>query len=103
MKIFGLILAVLYAGIMLFAVWKGKTKGKSPLFIAVGCFLVLASSLLSIVWEVYWIAVLILGMAGISVGTLLNGLQQKKVHIHHHIIRLAVEAAIVIICWIGIA
>lgn len=103
MEILGLVLAVLYAGVMLFAVWKGKAKGKPPLFIAAGCFLVLAASLLSIVWESYWIAVLILGMAGISIGTFLNGRQQKEFHIQHHIIRLVVEAVIVMICWIGIS
>lgn len=44
---------------------------------------------------------MIAGMICISAGTLVNGIRQKNVHIHHHMIRFVMEAIITIICWTG--
>lgn len=101
MKICGIILAILYAGLMIFAVLKEKSKRISSVFIVLGCFLILAYILLSVILSQNPIAILGIGMISISVGTLINGFKQNNIHIHHHIIRLIIEAIITVICWIG--
>lgn len=40
-------------------------------------------------------------MLGISAGALINGVRQKNLHIRHHVIRLAAETVITLICWLG--
>lgn len=47
------------------------------------------------------ILVMIIGMLGISAGALVNGVRQKNLHLHHHVIRLAAETVITVICWLG--
>lgn len=113
MKIFGSILAVLYAGLMLFAVYMEKahsreeehsredTKSASSAFIAAGCLLDLGYTVCNLFWDRNFIVILIIGMICISAGALMNGFRQKKVHVPHHIIRLILEIIITTICWIG--
>ena len=66
--------------------------------IGTGCLLLLAYALLSVIQSRSMLPVIITGMAGISAGTLLNGIRRKKVHLLHHVIRLLLETALVIIC-----
>ncbi len=101
MKIFGRILAIIYAILMIFAILKAKSKTVSSLFIVVGCFLILIYSIRGIVWYKSPITMLIIGMINVSIGTFLNGMKQNNIHISHHIIRLVIESIITIICWIG--
>ena len=107
MKIFGCILAALYAALMLFAIYMEKvhsaekTKSASSAFIAAGCLLNLGYTVCNVFRNRNFILILILGMICISVGALMNGFRQKKVHVHHHIIRLILETIIAVICWIG--
>lgn len=121
MKTLGLILVTFYAALMLFALWKQGTQsttaadGASPadgslpggrellpsLCIGAGCLLLFAYVLLSIFQRRSMLPLLIIGMLGISAGTLQNGISRKKVHLLHHIIRLIIEAAIAAICWVG--
>lgn len=113
MKIFGSILVVLYAGLMLFAIYMEKVHSRKEVhpgedaksafsaFIAIGCLLDLGYTICSLVWNKNLILILIIGMICISAGALMNGFRQKKVHVSHHIIRLILEAAIIAICWIG--
>ncbi len=101
MKIFGRILAIIYAILMIFAILKAKSKTVSSLFIVVGCFLILIYSIRDIVWYKSPITMLIIGMINVSIGTFLNGMKQNNIHISHHIIRLVIESIITIICWIG--
>ena len=101
MKICGAVLAILYVGLMMFAVYKENLKNTSSAFIVIGCLLVLLYTLLNMVWCKNFIIIMIIGMINISVGTLMNGFKQNSIHIHHHVIRLIVETVITIICWIG--
>lgn len=101
MKILGSILVILYVGLMLFAICKEKSKSISSLLIGLGCLSSLAYTLLNVVWNRNFIAVLSTGMICISAGTLINGIRQKNVHIQHHIIRFIIEAIITVICWSG--
>lgn len=100
MKICGIVLAALYAALILFAVCKEKNKGISSVLMALGSLLI-AAYLVSMIWNMNLMFTLIAGMLSISAGALVNGISSKNVHIHHHIIRLAVEAIIVALCWIG--
>lgn len=108
MKICGIILIVLYSGLMIFAVCKDKTKRHSfldvlpSLCIVLGSVLNVGYAIWNMVWSRSVIILLIFGMLCISAGTLLNGFKQKKVHIPHHIVRLIVEAGIVAICWLSV-
>lgn len=105
MKIFGCILAVLYAGLMLFAVYMEKvhsredTKSASSAFIAAGCLLDMGYTVCNLFWDRNFIVILIIGMICISAGALMNGFRQNKIHVHHHVIRLILEAAITATCW----
>lgn len=72
------------------------------IFIGAGCLLLLAYALLCIIQGRSLMPLLILGMLGISVGALQNGMRQKKVHLSHHIVRLAIEVAVIAICWMGV-
>ena len=101
MKICGAVLAILYVGLMMFAVYKEKLINTSSAFIVIGCLLVLLYTLLNMAWCKNIIIIMIIGMINISVGTLMNGFKQNSIHIHHHVIRLIVETVITIICWIG--
>lgn len=101
MKIFGAVLAILYAGLMVFAICKEKSKSAPAVSISMGCFLILLYTLLNLAWSMNFIAMMIIGMLCISAGTLMNGFKQNSVHIHHHVIRLIVESIITVICWIG--
>ena len=101
MKILGVVLAILYVALMLFAVYKEKLKGVSSAFIVLGCLLVLAYTLLNMVWCKNFIVIMIIGMLSISVGTFMNGFKKNNIHMHHHVIRLMVEIIITTICWIG--
>ena len=101
MKICGIIVTILYACLMIFAVCKNKAKDISSALIAIGCLFLLAYAFCSMIWPQNLIVISILGMIGISAGTLLNGIKQKSVHIHHHIIRLVIESIIIAVCWIG--
>lgn len=101
MKTAGAVLAILYAGIMLFAVSREKSRGVSSVLIAGGSLLVLLYAAVSLILGKNWIPVIIAGMLGISAGALVNGYRQEKLHVHHHVIRLAVETFITAICWLG--
>lgn len=102
MKICGIVLVILYAGLMLFAVLKEKEKSITSVLIGIGGLLGILYALLSVIQGSGFILILILGMLCISGGALLNGIRQKNVHIRHHIVRLAVETAIVAACWIWV-
>ncbi len=101
MKVLGIILCILYAGFMIFAVCKERLKSTSSLWIATGGLLTGIYAVSRITGEQNLILLLIAGMISISVGTLLNGLKQAHFHIHHHIIRLLMEIGITAVCWIG--
>ncbi len=101
MKLFGRILAIIYAVLMIFALLKAKSKTVSTLFIMIGCFLILIYSIGDMIWYKSPIIILIIGMISVSIGTFLNGMKQNNIHISHHIIRLVIESIITIICWIG--
>ncbi len=99
-KIIGTVLACMYAAVTMFAAFKSDKKNISfPLFI-VGCILVLAFAVLNILSTNY-VMLLIIGMLLISAAALANGIRQKNVHIHHHIIRFALEAIIALACIYG--
>lgn len=100
MKICGVVLAILYVGLMIFAVYKEKSKSISSAFIVIGCILDLLYTFLSMIWCKNFIIIMMIGMLNISVGAFMNGLKQNNIHIHHHVIRLAVETIITTICWI---
>lgn len=100
MKIIGIVFALLYAGLMIFAVCKEKSKSVSSALIVIGGVLIGVYVLFTVLSRNYIIS-LIAGMISISAGTFLNGLKQKNIHIHHHIIRLIIETIIIVICWIG--
>ncbi len=102
MRICGIIFAVLYAGLMIFAVCKEKSKSISSVLIAMGAALIGVYALSNIIWTRNFIVVLIVGMISISAGTLINGFKQHNVHIHHHIIRLIIEGIIIAICSVPI-
>lgn len=101
MRICGAVLAVFYAGLMLFAVYKGNLKSASSALIIIGCLLVLLYTFLNTIRRQNFILIMILGMLNISAGTLMNGFQQNNIHIHHHVIRLIVEIIITVLCWAG--
>lgn len=101
MKICGTVLAIFYAGLMLFAVYKEKIKSASSSFIVIGCLLVLLYTVLNIIWYKNFIVIMIIGMLNISAGTLMNGFKKNNIHVHHHVIRLIVEIVITVICWTG--
>lgn len=98
MRLFGLISAILYAALMLFALLRAKQKA---FLIAAGCALILAYALIRLFGKNNFTALLIAGMIAISLGTLLNGIRQGSVHPHHHLIRLVIEAAITALCLFG--
>ena len=95
MKTAALLLVISYAVLMLYALWKQKNRN---ICMGAGCLLLLAYALLSVIQSRSMLPVIITGMAGISAGTLLNGIRRKKVHLLHHVIRLLLETALVIIC-----
>lgn len=101
MRICGVVLAVFYAGLMLFAVYKGNLKSLSSALIVIGCLLVLLYTFLNTIRSQNFILIMILGMLNISSGTLMNGFQQNNIHIHHHVIRFIVEIIITVLCWAG--
>ncbi|MCM1184290.1 MAG: hypothetical protein NC337_13045 [Roseburia sp.] len=96
MKFLGLLLVTLYTALMLFALLQAKTKS---LGILLGCLLLAVYVTLRIFGKDNPVVLLIGGMLAISLGTLLNGIRQGDVHIHHHLIRLAVEALLTALCW----
>ena len=49
MKICGAVLAIFYAGLMLFAVYKEKLKSTSSAFIVIGCVLVFLYTFLNMI------------------------------------------------------
>lgn len=100
-RICGIVFVVLYAGLMIFAVCKEKSKSISSVWIVIGGVLIAGYALWNMVRRGNLIVLLIAGMISISVGTLINGLKQKNIHVHHHLIRLVIEAVIVAICWIN--
>ncbi len=101
MKIIGLILVLFYAALMLFALWKQHSLNASSLCTGAGSLLVLGYALLYLIQNRSLLPLLVIGMLCISAGALLNGIRLKKVHIHHHIIRLLLEAAMVALCWMS--
>lgn len=101
LKLCGALLAVLYAGIMIFAAIYGKSEGVSGVFIVAGSALAIAYSLLAVFWHKKKIFLLIIGMAAISAGTLLNGFLQNNIHVQHHVIRFVVEGIIVAVSTLG--
>ena len=66
MRICGVILAIFYAGLMLFAVYKGNLKSASSALIVIGCLSVLLYTFLNIIWRKNFILIMILGMLNIS-------------------------------------
>lgn len=98
MKFFGLLCAILYAALMLFALFCAKQKS---LLIAAGCILLLGYALIRIWKNNNVMILLIAGMIAISLGTLFNGIRQGSVHPQHHLIRLVIEAAVAALCWFG--
>lgn len=97
----GTFLALLYAGIMIFAAIYGKSGGAAAIFIVTGSALAIAYGLLAVFGHKKKIFLLITGMAAISVGTLLNGFLQNNIHVQHHVVRFIAEGIIIAICWIG--
>ena len=68
MRICGVILAIFYAGLMLFAVYKGNLKSASSALIVIGCLSGLLYTFLNIIWRKNFILIMILGMLNISAG-----------------------------------
>lgn len=101
MRILGTILALLYAGVLLYGLCKQKAKSLWEVFMAAGCLLVLLYVFINLVWCKNLMAMILAGMVAISAGALLNGINRHNVHISHHVIRLVVETAIVLLCWLG--
>lgn len=101
MKILGSIFTLLYIGLMIFAIYKDRSKSISSVFIVVGCLLAFVYTLLNVVWDKNLIIILVIGMINISIGTLFNGLKQNNIHVHHHIIRSIVEMILIVICRAG--
>jgi len=101
MRILGIILAICYAGLMIAAVCKEKSRSVSSALIAAGGVLIGGYAVLSMVWGRNHILCLVIGMISISAGALINGLKSGNLHISHHIIRFVVEAVIAAVCWIG--
>lgn len=102
MRVCGLIFVILYAVLMIFSILKAKLKGLPALFIAVGSLLILSYAIFAFLHKSSLAAILIIGMVCISVGTFLNGARQNNLHVHHHIIRLIIEAVLTLICSISI-
>ncbi len=101
MKIFGTVLAVVYACIMILAAYKADKKSITSVFIAGGGLLVLVYSILNLFVTrsaAPLFVIGILGMASVSAGALINGIRQKNVHISHHLIRLVIEGVILALC-----
>lgn len=98
MRLFGLICAILYAALMLLALFYAKQKS---FCIAAGCVLILAYAFIRIWGKNNFIPLLIAGMIAVSLGALFNGVRQGNVHPHHHLIRFAAEAVIAALCWFG--
>lgn len=98
MRVCGLILVLLYATLMIFSIFKARLKGIPALFIAVGSLLILSYTIFVFSQKSSSTAILIIGMMCISAGTFFNGVRQNNLHIHHHIIRLIIEAVITWIC-----
>lgn len=98
----GLILVVLYAALMLFSILKARLKGTPALFIAIGSLLILSYAIFAFLHKSSPTAILIIGMVCISAGTFFNGARQNNLHIHHHMIRLIIEAVLTLICSISI-
>ncbi|MFG6368085.1 MAG: hypothetical protein K1W16_06595 [Lachnospiraceae bacterium] len=99
MKFTGVLFAVLYAILMIFAVYNQKSKSVSSAFIVIGSLLIGIYALFSVIGHRNLIIFLIVGMIGISIGTLINGYKQNNIHIYHHVIRLIIETIIIAICW----
>lgn len=100
-KILGAVLAILYAGLMLFAVCREKQWKLSSLLIAAGSVLVLLYTAVNLIGNRNIILIMIAGMLGISAGALINGMKSKELHVLHHIVRFIAEAAITVLCWMG--
>lgn len=104
MKIFGMILTILYACIMILAVCRGRRKNIASVFIMCGSLLILIYGLLNVFINRHAAVLLaagIVGMAAISIGALINGIRQNHIHISHHIIRLVIESIIIALCAFG--
>lgn len=104
MKIFGTVLAIAYACIMILAVCKSNKKDIPSALIAGGSLLILAYSVLNLLTARHAAVLLIIGiigMAAVSIGALINGIRQKNLHISHHLIRLIVEGVILALCAAG--
>lgn len=101
MKILGAVLAILYAGFMLFAVCREKQMKLSSILIGGGSLLVLGYTAVNLIQNRNMILLMILGMVCISAGALINGISSKNLHVLHHLIRFAAEAAITVLCWMG--
>lgn len=101
MKIIGAVLGIFYAGLMLFAVCREKSKSVSSVLIAAGSLLVLLYAVWNLIRGQNFILVMIIGMLCISAGALINGFRQKNLHVSHHVIRFAAETFITVICWLG--
>lgn len=98
MELFGVVLAAIYGGLMLIATFQEKPLNIVSGIIMTGSLLTLAYSFLRYVDHNNQIILLICGMIIISLGTVINGIRQKDFHLSHHVIRLIVEALIIIIC-----
>lgn len=103
MKIFGTVLTVVYACVMILAVCKAEKKSITSALIAGGSLLILSYSILNlfVTRTVLLFVMGIPGMAAISAGALINGIRQKNLHISHHLIRLLIEGVILVLCAVG--
>ncbi len=88
MKWIGMGIIAAYSVLMLVALRKGNADKRGAVCIGIGC-------ILNFVSLVAFRPLTIAGMACISLGALINGIAAKKLHISHHILRLALEAVMV--------
>ncbi len=101
MKVLGMALIAVYSILMLLAVKKGSADKKAANGMLSGSILNLLAVGFAVAGSTAIATTLVIaGMVCISVGALLNGIAAKKVHIVHHIIRLALEAVMV---WLFLA
>lgn len=93
---------VLYAGFMIFAsAMEYKRVKHLNLLLLQGSLLLLIAGVLAFVNSLASFVVLLVGLLLIHVGALVNGKQNGKIHLSHHLARLAVSAVIALLCWFG--
>ena len=102
MQIILCIVSVLFGGLSLLAAFsqvKSESKPISAVIMIVGSVLLLAAVICNLIrWQMDYIVAL-LGCIAICTAAIWNGAKSGQLHIHHHIIRIALSL-ILIACFI---